>query len=218
MTRAARVAWLALFAIAMAQFEAVLVIHLRSLYYPEDPLSLFPLAALSERDLALELARETATVIMLVAVAVLAERGFLRRFAAFLLLFGLWDIFYYAWLKLLLGWPTHWGEWDVLYLIPWPWFGPWLTPALIALLFAGWGAWMLVSSRERRLSAMSMVIFTAGALFGLAAFLLPGWPLVGGGEAAVQSFTPTDFPWHLYLPGYVLMAIGLGCAARTVEA
>ena len=201
----------------MGLFEAVLVIHLRSLYYPDDPLSLFPLALLSERDLTLELMREAATVLMLVAVAVLAARGFVRRFAAFLLLFGLWDLFYYAWLKLLLGWPTRWGEWDVLYLIPWPWFGPWITPALIALLFAGWGAWMLISTRERRTSGTALVIFSAGAGLGLAAFLLPGWPLVSGGEAAVDGFTPTDFPWHLYLPGYGLMALGLWGIARSVK-
>lgn len=217
MTRATRTAWLTLFAVALGLFEAVLVIYLRSLYYPDDPLSLFPLAVLSERDLVLELIREAASVLMLVAVAVLAVSGFLRRFAAFLFLFGLWDIFYYVWLKLLLGWPTRWGEWDVLYLIPWPWFGPWLTPALIALLFAGWGGWMLLSPMERRASGMSMWLFAAGAVLGLAAFLLPGWPLITGGETAVRSFTPTGFPWHLYLPGYLLMAIGLWGAARTAK-
>jgi len=97
--------------------------HLRHLYYPLDPQRLFPLVLLSHADLALELARELATVVMIVAVAVLAERGWVRRFAAFVFVFGLWDLGYYAWLKLVLDWPLHWLEWDVLFLIPWPWFG-----------------------------------------------------------------------------------------------
>ena len=98
--------WLGAYALAMALVEAAIVIHLRHLYYPADRHALFPLALLSPDDLTLELARELGTVVMILAVALLAERGFLRRFAAFVLVFGLWDLGYYAWLKLFLGWPA----------------------------------------------------------------------------------------------------------------
>lgn len=214
MTPRARLLWLTLFAIAMALFEAVLVIHLRGLYYPDDPLSLFPLVPLSDRDLALELGRETATLLMLLAVAKLTERGWLRVFAAFVYLFGLWDIFYYVWLKLLIGWPTQWGEWDVLFLIPWPWLGPWIAPALIALLFVIWGGWILLSSRTRYVSALSISAFVAGSALGLTAFLLPAYPLLAGGKAAVAAFMPQTFPWGFYHVGFGLMAVGLWLAAR----
>ena len=131
----------------MALVEAAIVVHLRHLYYPLDPRQLFPLTLLSHADLALELGREVATVIMMAAVAVLAERGWARRFAAFVFVFGVWDLAYYGWLKLLLDWPRHWLEWDVLFLIPWPWFGPWLAAALIAALFTLWGGWVLADPR-----------------------------------------------------------------------
>lgn len=107
--------WLTCFAIAMAHVEASLVVHLRSLYYPDNPLVLFPLSLLSHRDLAIELSRELATVVMIVCVSLLAEKGFARIFAAFVYVFGLWDIAYYLWLKLMIGWPVSWFEWDVLF-------------------------------------------------------------------------------------------------------
>jgi len=74
---------------------------------------------LARFDLTLELARKAAILTMLLGVAIVAERGFIRVFAAFVCAFGLWDIFYYIWLKLFIGWPVRWGEWGVLCLIPW---------------------------------------------------------------------------------------------------
>lgn len=204
-----RLVWLTLFSIAMAHVEAALVVHLRTIYYPADPLSIFPLNIMSSRDLGIELAREFATVIMILSVALLSEKGFTRIFAAFVYVFGLWDIFYYIWLKLMIGWPQSWLEWDVLFLIPWPWFGPWITPALIALMFVLWGAWTLSQKTERRFTTMPTALFTAGAVLALAAFLLPGLPLLAGGTQAFRDFTPTEFAWPLFSIGYVLMLAGL---------
>lgn len=104
----------------MAHVEASLVVHLRSLYYPENPLALFPLSLLSHRDLAIELSRELATLVMIVSVSLPAVKGFTRIFAAFVYVFGLWGIAYYLWLKLMIDWPVNWFEWDALFLIPWP--------------------------------------------------------------------------------------------------
>jgi hypothetical protein len=207
--------WLAAYALAMALVEAAIVIHLRHLYYPADPRALFPLALLSPADLTLELARELATVVMIMAVAVLAERGFVRRFAAFVLVFGLWDLGYYAWLKVLLGWPARWQEWDVLFLVPWPWFGPWLAAALIALQFVVWGGWTLAATEATiQLRAANAALFVLGMLLALAAFLLPAWPLLSGGAEAFRGWMPGFFSWGLYVPGLVLMAAGLLRSAR----
>ncbi|MCP4945288.1 MAG: hypothetical protein GY924_25350, partial [Planctomycetaceae bacterium] len=72
------------FAVAMALLEAAVVIYMRRLYYPENPLELFPLAFLASYDPTLELAREISTIVMLITVAILAERATLTRtFAAF---------------------------------------------------------------------------------------------------------------------------------------
>jgi hypothetical protein len=55
---------------------------------------------MSHRDLFIELGREVTTVAMILAVALLAARAFTPVFAAFVYVFGLWDVFYYVWLKL----------------------------------------------------------------------------------------------------------------------
>jgi hypothetical protein len=198
--------WLAAYAIAMALVEAAVVVHLRHVYYPENPFTLFPLRLLSADDLALELARELASVVMILAIAVLAARGVVRRFAAFVYVFGLWDLFYYAWLKLYLGWPGQWLEWDILFLLPWPWFGPWLAPALIALWFTLWGGWVLTTPRELHLRRTEALLFVTGALLALASFLSPAWPLLAGGATALHGWMPGTFAWPLYLAGLAGMA------------
>jgi hypothetical protein len=206
--------WLATYAIAMALVEAAIVVHLRHVYYTENPLALFPLRLLSADDLALELARELATVVMILAVAQLAAHGFMRRFAAFVFVFGLWDLCYYVWLKIYLGWPSQWLEWDILFLMPWPWFGPWLAPALVALLFTLWGGWALATPRELRLRPADALLFVAGALSTLASFLAPAWPQLAGGTLALRGWMPGNFLWPLYGVGLVVMASALQRVAR----
>ena len=185
------------------------MVHLRSLYYPDNPMALFPLSLLSQRDLAIELARELATIVMILTVAFLAEKGFSRIFAAFVYVFGLWDIFYYLWLKLMIGWPVSWLEWDVLFLIPWPWFGPWITPALIALLFVIWGGWILLKKTEVKFTRVTSIMFIVGMLLALSTFLLPAVPLLPEGEAAFRGYQPDNFLWIVYFIGYLLMALSL---------
>lgn len=209
-----RLAWLAAFALAMALVEAAIVIHLRHLYYPADPRMLFPLVLLTPADLGLELARELATLIMIVTLAALAEKSWPRRFAVFVFVFGLWDLGYYAWLKLFLDWPRAWLEWDVLFLLPWPWFGPWLAPALVALLFTAWGAAIISGTRRPHWTRGDTLWFGGGSLLGLTAFLAPAWPLLAGGAAAFRDFVPDSFSWPLFLSGLAAMAAGLVGAWR----
>ncbi len=203
------VLWLLVFALAMALVEAAIVVHLRHLYYAEDPLTLFPLKLLNYQDLALELAREVATVVMLIVIAVLSAETFGRRFAAFVLSFGLWDLFYYLWLKIFLDWPQTWLEWDILFLIPWMWLGPWITPALIAVLFVIWGGWVLLTIREPHFTWRSLAIFLFGSFCGLTSFLLPAALLLPAGEEAFIGYMPGTFNWTLYSIGWLAMAVGL---------
>jgi hypothetical protein len=193
----------------MANIEAAIVVHLRSLYYAQSPLDIFPLNLMTHRDLTIELSREACTIIMITAVAMLTEKNAMRRFAAFVMVFGLWDIFYYAWLKIMIGWPVSWHEWDVLFLIPWPWFGPWIAPALIALLFTLWGAWIILSKNSHRFSRVTMVIFITGAGAGLTSFLLPGFGLLPGGEEAFRGYQPGTFHWMIFIIGLVMMSYAL---------
>ena len=156
---AARRLWVtALYAIAMAFVEASVVVYLRALYYPDrfvlpstrrflyfyhgEPPGLLP--ALPPLHLRVEIVREAATMVMLAAVGWLAGTARRDRLAYFLFAFGLWDIFYYVFLRITLGWPQSLGTVDLLFLIPVPWVGPVWMPLLASLVFVGGGAWWVV--------------------------------------------------------------------------
>lgn len=203
------IGWLTAYAIAMAQVEAALVIYLRRLYYADDPLTLFPLTMMPNPDLATEVARELATIVMIAGVAFLHAKRGTRVFAAFLYVFGLWDIAYYGWLKLMLGWPTSWLEWDVLFLIPWPWLGPWIAAALVAAAFVVAGARGLLASPAAVLPTRAAAIgFAAGAAIVVGTFLLPGLAFVTG-DVPDGGYRPAEFRWGVFALGYALIAAGL---------
>ena len=210
---------LAVYAMAMALLESTVVVYMRHLYYASNPLDIFPLSFLDSYDTVLELSREAATVIMILTVALLADRSSrTRTFAAFVFVFGVWDLFYYFWLKVLMGWPRSWLEWDVLFLIPSVWLGPWICPGFISLLFIAWGYWTLRSATNIFFTPRSLAVFVAGAVLGLASFLQPAVAVLHtGGIAELSSYTPGKFLWWLFIPGYLLMACGLGMTLRVAH-
>ncbi len=119
------------FAIAMGLLESVVVVYLREIFYPGG--FEFPLAPMSDQLALIEVFREAATIVMLVCIGILAARRFSTGFAWFIYSFAIWDIFYYVFLWLFLGWPGSLLTWDVLFLIPTTWTGPVLTPVLVSL-------------------------------------------------------------------------------------
>src|SRR5512136_1644342 len=123
-----RFLWVSVYAIAMAFLEAVVVAYIRGLLHITNAhVELGPYVKM-------EMWREVGTLVMLVAVGWLAGRRGVERWAYGLFAFGLWDIWYYIWLKVLLDWPKTLLDWDTLFLIPFPWLGPVLSPVLIAVL------------------------------------------------------------------------------------
>ena len=126
-------------------------------------------------------------------------------------MFGVWDLFYYAWLKVLIDWPQRWLEWDVLFLIPNVWLGPWICPALIALLFATWGAWALLSRRSPSFTMTTLTMFVIGAAMGLVSFMQPA---IANGPETLNSYIPGSFWWWLFIPSYLVMAAALSMTAR----
>ena len=115
-----KLVWIGVFAIAMAFVETMIVFYLRKLYYPDN--NLFPLnISMPTEILIFEWIREAATIVMLLAIAVLAGRNAKEKFAYFIYTFAIWDIFYYVWLKVTLDWPASLMTWDVLFLIPITW-------------------------------------------------------------------------------------------------
>ena len=212
MSNKSTLAILTVYAVAMALLESTVVVYMRHLYYANNPLDIFPLEFLDSYNAVLELSREATTVIMILTVALLAERSSrTRTFAAFVFVFGVWDLFYYCWLKVLLGWPRSWLEWDVLFLIPSVWLGPWICPALISLLFIAWGFWTLRSATHVSFTPRSLTMFIIGAGLGLASFLQPAvGVLITGGITELSKYTPGSFWWWLFIPSYLLMGCGLG--------
>ncbi len=205
-----KIIWLTIFAVAMAFLEAAVVIYLRQLYYPGNILQIFPVRLVSDLDYLVELGREIATLIMMLSLAFLIEKNPTRIFAAFVYQFGIWDLFYYIWLKFTIGWPLHFFEWDVLFLIPWIWLGPWLCPVLISLLFIIWGIKCLHGPQDVSISRKNLLLFITGSVLALISFLQPAFGiLLQGGINAITTYVPQDFWWWLFLPGYFLMAAGL---------
>jgi hypothetical protein len=123
--------WATAFAVAMGFLEAAVVVYLRALYYPDG--FRFPLVPMPGYLVVTELVREAATLVMLLAPGALVTRLRLERFAWFCWCFAIWDLCYYLFLKLVLGWPETWMTWDVLFLLPVVWCGPVLAPCLISV-------------------------------------------------------------------------------------
>ena len=134
--------WVCLFSIAFAFVEASVVVYLRAIYYPEG--FEFPLRLMTNSHLWVELTREAATIVMLGAAGYLSGRQAWERFGYFLLAFGVWDLFYYVWLRVTLCWPTSLTDWDVLFLLPLPWIGPVIAPVLISLVMMICGVTIII--------------------------------------------------------------------------
>ena len=142
-----KIIMLFLFGIAMGYFEAALVVYLRELYYPGG--FAFPLIIIPERIIIIELVREFSTLVMLAAVAAVAGKKSWERFGYFIIIFGVWDIFYYIWLKVTLDWPSSLFDFDILFLIPLPWIAPVIAPMLISVLMITCGLKIVrLSARE----------------------------------------------------------------------
>jgi hypothetical protein len=116
---------LALFGIAMAHLEGVVVVYLRkSLGMLDSESNKESIGKIPERFLKIEISREAATIIMLVVIAYLVGVTWVERGVFFLWTFAFWDLFYYLSLYILIKWPPTFKTIDVLFLIPVPWIAP----------------------------------------------------------------------------------------------
>ena len=116
---------LAIFGIAMAHLEGVVVVYLRkNLGIEPSESNKVSLGKFEKRDIFIEETREAATIIMLLAIAYLAGSNWTERIIFFLWTFAFWDLFYYVSLYVLIRWPPRFDTTDVLFLIPKPWIAP----------------------------------------------------------------------------------------------
>jgi hypothetical protein len=116
---------LAIFGIAMAHLEGVVVVYLRkALGMLDSESNKESVEKFPKRYLNIEITREAATIIMLVVIAYLAGTTWIERGVFFLWTFAFWDLFYYLSLYILIKWPPTLKIIDVLFLIPVPWIAP----------------------------------------------------------------------------------------------
>jgi hypothetical protein len=120
---------LALFGVAMAHLEGVVVVYLRqTLGITNSESNKVSLERFPKRYISIERTREAATIVMLVTLALLVGDTWLDKLIVFLWTFAIWDLFYYVSLYLLIKWPSKLTTIDVLFLIPRPWIAPVWVP------------------------------------------------------------------------------------------
>jgi hypothetical protein len=218
------VAALFLFGISFGYVEAAVVVYLRAIYnpiraslHPERPLDdLFPLITPHQladagpenpRRLLIEVGREAATMVMLGAVALAVASNLHQWIAAFAIAFGVWDITFYACLKLMIHWPASLSTWDILFLIPLPWVGPVWAPCLVALTMIVCGLISLRAGGIRgRLPHWAGIL--AGALVIVIAFVWDFRNTSAGG-------LPNAFNWPLFFVGELIGLSAFLAAARS---
>jgi len=124
---------LAIFGLAMAHFEGVVVVYLRkALGMLDSESNRESVGKIPERYLHIEISREAATIIMLVVIAWLTGDTLIEKGVFFLWTFAFWDLFYYVSLYILIKWPPKLTTIDVLFLIPVPWIAPVWFPVAVS--------------------------------------------------------------------------------------
>ena len=199
------------YAIAMALVESACVVYL------QRALGLTPyrLLPLQSQDVVgslggIELGREAATLVMLATVGSLAGRRWADRLAWTAVAFGVWDIFYYAWLWVFLGWPSGPFDWDVLFLIPVPWVGPVWAPVVVSVGLVAFGLLTARAvSRGQILSVRSWetALGAVGGAVVILSFTLQAPTLLNGD-------IPAWFPWPVFVAG---MGMAVGAAVSVLR-
>jgi hypothetical protein len=208
------------FALGMAWVEAASVYYLRAMVdrlepYQENPLPIRGVLG------PVELVREAATLVMLLTVGMLAGRTRHQRLAYTAIAFGVWDILYYVFLRLISGWPASLFDWDILFLLPLPWWGPVLAPVCIASLMVVWGT-LVTQFADRRpatpLPLKSWGLTWLGIALALYLFMADSLRTLHQGLDATRQVLPEQFNWPLFCVALMLMAIPVAQCARSFMA
>ena len=193
------------FAIAMGYMESAVVVDLRAaLGIP--PVPTFPLTeaegGAQERLVWIELGRELATLVMLVGIGLLVDRRGWAWLAWTAVAFGVWDITYYAWLAVFVGWPTSLLDMDLLFLLPVPWIGPVWAPVAVSVALIGFG----LAVGRRSIAGRPPIVRPRHVLGGVlgGAIVLASFMADAAGVLAGQ--VPEPFLWPVF-------ALGLGIAS-----
>jgi hypothetical protein len=211
----------AVFASGMAWVEAAVVYYLRTMVDRIEPYQANPLPLIGGLGSA-ELVREAATLIMLFTVGILAGRSWRARLGYAALAFGFWDILYYVFLKVLCGWPHSLTDWDILFLLPLPWWGPVLAPVCIAILMIIWGTIVSQSAPppiRRSAFWQAWGLNLLGITLALYVFMADAIRVANQGTDVIRNVLPERFNWPLFAIALGLMTAPIvqqGLALRRV--
>jgi hypothetical protein len=197
------------YAVAMAWVESAVVVYLRTLIGRVTPYQIDPLPVSVGLGW-IEVGREIATLMMLFAVGWLAGQTWRSRSGYSLIAFGIWDIFYYIFLVPMSGWPQSVLDWDVLFLVPLPWWGPVLSPVLISLLLITGGVLVALGEQiQKPVWPQRWAILSNFCGIGLALyiFMTPALQVIQGGEQSVRQALPASFDWALFGLAFTLLAV-----------
>lgn len=194
-----------IFSIAFAYIESAVVVYLREIFHPNGfsfPLIEKPTIEQLGKLIATEIGREAATLVLILTSCWLFGKNARQRIAYFLIIFAVWDVFYYIWLKVLLGWPSSIMDWDILFLIPAIWASPVLAPVLVSVTMLVFGIISLWTEQK--------FVFKAGLLdwfgFLLAAALIIMSFCLGG--LHIDKLNYNDyFRWPLFIIGLTIAIV-----------
>jgi hypothetical protein len=195
------------FSMAFAYIESAVVVYLRAIFYPDGftfPVNIFDLSPLGKRLLLTEIGREAATIVLIFTSSWLFGKNRRQRFAYFMIIFAVWDIFYYVWLKIMLDWPASIMDWDILFFIPMTWASAVLYPVLVSialLIFASVILYRDAHGRTIRVKPIDWFVFVLAGIIIVVSFCTPG-PHVT--EADYKSY----FYWPIFAAG-LLLAVGM---------
>ena len=194
------------FSIAFGYIEAAVVVYLRQIFYPDGftfPLTVFGIDAMSKRLLLTEITREAATIVLIFTGAWLFGHNRQQRVAYFLIIFAVWDIFYYVWLKVLLDWPASIMDWDILFLIPVTWASPVLYPVLISatlIVFAVVILYCCSRGRLLKVKLLDWLAFFVSGLIVVVSFCIAGL------HSTEQDYASYFYP-SLFAAGYLISPV-----------
>lgn len=194
-----------IFSIAFGYIEAAVVVYLRAIFHPNGfafPLD-FAIDPFSKYMLLTEIGREAATIVVIFTGAWLFGQNRQQRFAYFLTIFAIWDIFYYVWLKVILDWPASIWDWDILFLIPATWASPILAPIIISfsiLIFAIIVLYRDSCGRPLKVKSLDWFVFIISAIMVVISFYIAGRHI---SEPDFSSY----FYWPLFVVGYLAAVV-----------
>jgi hypothetical protein len=196
------------FAVAMAWVEAASVYYLRAMVGRIDPYQENPLPIRGVLG-QVELVREAATLVMLLTIGMLAGRTWHRRLGYTAIAFGVWDILYYVFLRMICDWPKSPFDWDILFLLPLPWWGPVLAPVCIALLMIVWGTFATQFVDQTPATSLTRILWCANGLgiaLALCLFMADSLRSVHQGLDVTRQVLPRTFNWSMFCVALTLMA------------